>query len=422
VNAGGIFTPTQTRTYQVTGTCGVPAGAAAVVTQIVVITPPAAGDIEVLPQGGTFGGTVAMVFQANVFSSVSLVARLNQANGQFATQVRGSGGHVAMDVMGYFSAPASTGNGLRVVTLANGSGIPNIINGHSSNRIVTVAESMEGATIGGGSSNVVGDSTGANGWFGTIGGGYGNSVSANFATVAGGTINTASGDASTVAGGSSNIASGSGSFAAGIRANANTDGCIAFSAWSTFTTGVSCFGYSNLFVIGANNGLSVNFGAKRTDGGGTQFVSIGPIDAGRIISAYNGAHLTTGGVWTNASDRAAKENIAKVSARAVLERLVALPVTTWNYIGEGKTVRRMGPMAQDFFSAFGLGQSERSIGTVDAHGVAFAAIQGLNQKLVAESRAKDTKISAQEGKINSLEKSNEAMQRELAAIKKKLGL
>ena len=37
----------------------------------------------------------------------------------------------------------------------------------------------------------------------------------------------------------------------------------------------------------------------------------------------------------------------------------------------------MGPTAQDFYAAFGLGEDERHISTVDADGVALAAIQGL---------------------------------------------
>ena len=35
-----------------------------------------------------------------------------------------------------------------------------------------------------------------------------------------------------------------------------------------------------------------------------------------------------------------------------------------------------GPMAQDFYAAFGLGNSDKSIGLLDASGVALAAIQG----------------------------------------------
>jgi hypothetical protein len=42
-------------------------------------------------------------------------------------------------------------------------------------------------------------------------------------------------------------------------------------------------------------------------------------------------------------------------------------------------------MAQDFRAAFGLGEDDKHIATVDADGVALAAIQGLNQKLEREN-------------------------------------
>ena len=78
----------------------------------------------------------------------------------------------------------------------------------------------------------------------------------------------------------------------------------------------------------------------------------------------------------------------------------------------------MGPMAQDFHAAFKLGQNDISIGGLDATGVALAAIQGLNQKLEIET----TKSKAKDAKLLLLAKTNETMRRELAAIKKKLGL
>jgi hypothetical protein len=42
-------------------------------------------------------------------------------------------------------------------------------------------------------------------------------------------------------------------------------------------------------------------------------------------------------------------------------------------------VIHIGPTAQDFHAAFGLGSDDETIGTVDADGVALAAIQGLDQ-------------------------------------------
>jgi hypothetical protein len=38
-------------------------------------------------------------------------------------------------------------------------------------------------------------------------------------------------------------------------------------------------------------------------------------------------------------------------------------------------------MAQDFYAAFAVGQDDKHISTVDADGVALAAIQGLNRKV-----------------------------------------
>jgi len=47
-------------------------------------------------------------------------------------------------------------------------------------------------------------------------------------------------------------------------------------------------------------------------------------------------------------------------------------------------------MAQDFRAAFGLGENDPTITTVDADGVALAAIQGLNAKLEEKLQQKGT--------------------------------
>jgi len=104
------------------------------------------------------------------------------------------------------------------------------------------------------------------------------------------------------------------------------------------------------------------------------------IDAGTFIATSTGAHLTTGGTWTNASSRTLKDGFAAVDTARVLDALLALPITTWHYRGSGEG-RHLGPVAEDFKSAFGLAGDGRGISTVDADGVALAAIQGLNAKL-----------------------------------------
>ena len=94
----------------------------------------------------------------------------------------------------------------------------------------------------------------------------------------------------------------------------------------------------------------------------------------------SGAHVTAGGVWTNSSDRNVKENFAPVSPAAILQKIDALPLLEWNYRNEDASVRHLGPVAQDFFSIFGLGNSTTSISTIDPSGIALVGIQGLDQK------------------------------------------
>ena len=70
-----------------------------------------------------------------------------------------------------------------------------------------------------------------------------------------------------------------------------------------------------------------------------------------------------------------------VNGQELLERLAALPISEWNYDFDDASIRHLGPMAQDFATAFGMGEDDRHISTSNADGVALAAVQGLNQKV-----------------------------------------
>lgn len=83
----------------------------------------------------------------------------------------------------------------------------------------------------------------------------------------------------------------------------------------------------------------------------------------------------------NLSDWHAKENFTPVTARDLLKKLTNLPISTWSYKSQSPTVRHIGPMAQDFYKVFGVGEDDKFINTVDADGVALATIQGLYQLL-----------------------------------------
>jgi hypothetical protein len=106
--------------------------------------------------------------------------------------------------------------------------------------------------------------------------------------------------------------------------------------------------------------------------------------------------------FVTTSDRNAKEHFQSVNPQEVLNQVAALPLSRWNY-KEDKTQQHIGPMAQDFYAAFGLGPDDKHITTVDEGGVALAAIQGLNQKLEAGSQKLREANAALKAKNDSLE-------------------
>ncbi len=129
-----------------------------------------------------------------------------------------------------------------------------------------------------------------------------------------------------------------------------------------------------------------------TDTGGTTVAS-GVDGSGNPTS---GVQLRQGsGTWASLSDRDSKENLDEVDYADILHKVVNLPISSWNYRAQGDGVRHIGPMAQDFFEAFDVGTDDRHITTVDADGVALAAIKGLHERLeVLESElaARDATI------------------------------
>ncbi|MBZ0222833.1 MAG: tail fiber domain-containing protein [Dokdonella sp.] len=157
------------------------------------------------------------------------------------------------------------------------------------------------------------------------------------------------------------------------------------SSWrfSNFFSGMM-YGYKD--STGTFN-LSALFGTNQTLGlNGAAASAAQPLKVGHDASTGNGAYLSGGGVWTNASSRFFKQGFADVNPADVLGKLVKMPIQTWTYLDGGATDgRHLGPVAEDFATAFGLGQDSQHISTVDANGVALVAIQGLNSKLEGDN-------------------------------------
>jgi len=231
-----------------------------------------------------------------------------------------------------------------------------------------VVASADYATVGGGQNNT------ASGTYAIVAGGGTNLASGTYAIVTGGAMNQASGDKSAIGGGQgndasgmyavipggyNNIASGNYSFAAGVKAQANHAGAF---VWSDSLLDESVASTApNQFIV-------------RASGGVTMYTSSG---------GASGATLPAGsGSWASLSDRNAKIEINPTDNDAILAALAALNLSEWRYAAS-PNVMHIGPMAQDFYATFGYGDNDRYISSVDADGVALAAIQALLARVEA---------------------------------------
>jgi hypothetical protein len=107
------------------------------------------------------------------------------------------------------------------------------------------------------------------------------------------------------------------------------------------------------------------------------------------------------------SDSNSKTDFEPIKAREILAKLAAMPVTSWHYKHD-LSRRYIGPMAQDFHASFGLGSDDKTISTLDADGVALAAIQGLVEELkvrdktIEELKAKSAEVDVLKSELRAL--------------------
>ncbi|MBK1442741.1 tail fiber domain-containing protein [Parapedobacter sp. ISTM3] len=227
---------------------------------------------------------------------------------------------------------------------------------------------------------------------------------------------------SAVALGENNTASGANSVALGYHASTNVrQGTFVFADRSTVDTLRAGVNHSANFRVSGGFRIftSSNLSTGVTIQSGTSVSNWGQANA--VISTSTGAYLTTGGVWQNASDENLKFAFSEVDDEEVLGRLRSLPVSTWSYLVEGGEVRHMGPTAQDFQRAFGLGTSDRSIGTVDADGVALAAAKALERRTAEQAeelRGQAVRIEALRAENDALKAQAEAMNERMAVLER----
>jgi hypothetical protein len=305
----------------------------------------------------------------------------------------GTGGTAVLGTTDFqpFELRVNNQRALRIVPTNNPFNTSTLIGGFSGNTAVG-----DGVTIAGGGGFALVNSVTND--YGTVGGGLlnqaaglavvsggeNNTAGGTLSTVSGGLSNQATGHLATVPGGANNTAAGSFSFAAGNNASARHTGSFVWADSQSDPGSPVASTNTDQFIVGASHG-----------------VWFGPSSASPTFPGYlntgTGAYLTNGGVWTNASDRNLKEHFTPVDGRALLDTLAHLPVTRWNYKTE-RGVQHIGPTAQDFQAAFGLGGDAKTITTLDPSGIALRAIQELDR---ANRELRDA-LAAQAREIESL--------------------
>ena len=324
--------------------------------------------------------------------------------------------------------------------LANFSTIGGGLRNQTGTSATTIDDGFQ--TVGGGDSNR------AFGAYSTVAGGYGNGARGLFSTAVGGELNYAGGshsvvmgrnarvrDSTDVGGGDTNgdegtfvfadaqgtdfISTGPNQFniraAGGVRLHNSTSqffgnqGRQMLNLWNAeYGIGVQ----ANTLYFRSNSQFSWFIGGEHCDDQNC-WTPVGG-RPGTENMRLTGSQLLVNGTFVQGSDRAIKENFAKIDAKTILAKVAELPLSLWNYRSDEKKTQHLGPMAQDFKRLFGIGQDDKTIATVDAAGVAFAAIQGLHAKL----KEKDTEIAALTKKAKRVDQ----LEREMAAIKRRLGM
>lgn len=240
----------------------------------------------------------------------------------------------------------------------------------------------------------------------------GTSTAIGFETTASGAHSTslgsrtlASGDKS-LAVGSETVASGASSLAGGVLSVADGDQSLAFGNGARATgsssvalgTNALAAGNGSFVFAGSHPGQFAALGGNEFNvraSGGVQFFSNG--------SATVGVALVPGAAqWSALSDARTKHHFHDLDGDDVLRKIAAMPITEWSYKEQDHSIRHIGPTAQDFHAAFGLGEDPLRIGTLDADGVALAGVKAV------------------EARSRSLRERHEALQLRVAALERAL--
>lgn len=203
-----------------------------------------------------------------------------------------------------------------------------------------------------------------------------------------------------VAIGQNNWSDGDAAVAIGYTTTADADYSMAFGyrASTNGHTGAKVFGDASTtdsIEAVANNEFAVRAA------GGFRFRTNATLTTGCNLPAGSG-------VFSCSSSRTLKDNFAEVFGDDILTRIRRVPVSTWSYVAEGRQVRHIGPFAEDFHAAFGVGTDDKSIGLLDIDGVNFAGVKALDERATRQDaeiqalRARNAELEARLARLEAL--------------------
>ena len=147
-----------------------------------------------------------------------------------------------------------------------------------------------------------------------------------------------------------------------------------------------------------------NLGHQSPSGTGLVMSDVGDAVSEMLLDVSG--NMTIAGTLTQGSSREIKKDFEVFDPAAALQGVRNLPILTWVYNDDQTGARHVGPIAEEFYSAFGLGADNKHIAPSDQAGLALAAIQGLSN----EVQQKDERIRALEQRLAQLEKALQANQ------------
>lgn len=173
-----------------------------------------------------------------------------------------------------------------------------------------------------------------------------------------------------VAIGQRNKASGSVALALGVNSLASGHYSAIIGYYGSSNSKAGCFIYADASSSAVTAATAANQFIVRASGG-IVFYTDSAHTMGVTLAAGDGS-------WASVSDVNKKENFESVDLEDMLTKIESLKIKSWNYKSQRRSVRHIGPMAQDFYRTFNLGDNNTTISGVDMDGVIISGIKGLH--------------------------------------------